>query len=268
MTGADRYSLSELSALFGAIRSRLGAQTDAAEVRQLLCELAVQHVPGAERAGITIGRQAQHFATVAATDDLVHRIDAIQYELGTGPCVDAIVKQTTYNAADLRTDPRWPAFGRRAFQRAGIVSMLSMRLYVETDRGVIAGLNLYSRSSQAFDEASETIALLLATHGALAVGRASANEKARNLLIALERSREIGMAMGIVMATHLVTREQAFDVLRLVSQHEHRKLADIAADVVQTGAVPGLPVTRADHSVGARWPAHADPAPAAMRPAR
>lgn len=246
------YSLSELSGIFADIQSRLDVEDDAAKVRQLLCELAVEQVPGAEYAGITIGWQQKRFATVAATDELVHCIDAIQYELRTGPCVDAVVKQTTYNAADLRTDPRWPEFGSRAFERTGIVAMMSMRLYVETDRGVIAGMNAYSRAPHAFDESSETIGLLLATHGSLAVGKASANEKARNLLKALENSREIGVAMGIIMARHLVTREQAFHTLRLVSQHKHRKLAEIAAEVVETGEVPAFPVTRAARHPGAQ----------------
>jgi hypothetical protein len=114
-----------------------------------------------------------------------------------------------------------------------------MRFYVESDEGIIAGLNMYSHQPNAFDENSEAIAQLLATHGALAVGKAAAQAKARNLLRALESSREIGMAMGIIMTQHKVTRDQAFDLLRMASQHTHRKLAVIAAEVTETGALPG-----------------------------
>ena len=85
---------------------------------------------------------------------------------------------------------------------------------------------------------SEAIAQLLATHGALAVGKAAAQAKVRNLNRALQTSREIGMAMGIIMALHKVTREQAFDLLRVASQQLHRKLAEIATEVVDTGALP------------------------------
>jgi AmiR/NasT family two-component response regulator len=48
-------------------------------------------------------------------------------------------------------------------------------------------------------------------------------------------SRKIGTAIGILMSTHRVTEEAAFDMLRACSQRTHRKVRDIAADVVQTG---------------------------------
>jgi AmiR/NasT family two-component response regulator len=44
--------------------------------------------------------------------------------------------------------------------------------------------------------------------------------------------------MGIIMASYKVTREQAFDLLRLASQKSHRKVAEIAAEVADTGALP------------------------------
>lgn len=39
------------------------------------------------------------------------------------------------------------------------------------------------------------------------------------------------------MATHKVTREQAFDMLRIASQNSHRKLRDIAVEVADTGTL-------------------------------
>ena len=68
------------------------------------------------------------FVTVAATDDRARRADAIQYELGSGPCLDAIVAETMYRPRDLRTDPRWPAYGRRVVDELGLHSMLSYRM--------------------------------------------------------------------------------------------------------------------------------------------
>jgi hypothetical protein len=62
--------------------------------------------------------------------------------------------------------------------------------------------------------------------------------RAANLEEALATNREIGQAIGILMATHHVTAEQAFEQLRTASQHTHRKLRAIAADVAETGALP------------------------------
>ncbi len=79
---------------------------------------------------------------------------------------------TAYNAADLRSDPRWPDFGARAAE-VGVLSMLSFRLFIESNPDVIAGLNLYASKPSAFDEQSESIGTLFATHGALAIAGAA-----------------------------------------------------------------------------------------------
>jgi hypothetical protein len=67
--------------------------------------------------------------------------------------------------------------------------------------------------------------------------------KTNNLHRALDSNREIGAAMGILMARHQLTSAQAFDLLRRTSQRAHRKIAAIAADVIQTGELelpPGV----------------------------
>jgi hypothetical protein len=231
-------SPAELAEVFDNIAQRLSAAADDKSALFMVAEAATRHIDGADYAGITVGRHGQRFETVAATDEVVHRCDQIQYDLGSGPCVDAVIAEPVYNAQDLRVDTRWPQFGHRCVEQTGIVSMLSMRLFIESDADLIAGLNMYSHAARAFDENSEAFAHLLATHGALAVGKAAAEDKSRNLMRALDTSREIGMAMGIVMSSHKVTRDQAFDLLRMASQHTHRKLADIASEITETGALP------------------------------
>ena len=59
--------------------------------------------------------------------------------------------------------------------------------------------------------------------------------KAENLHRALDSNRDIGAAMGILMARHQLTSDQAFDLLRRTSQRAHRKIVSIAADVIETG---------------------------------
>jgi AmiR/NasT family two-component response regulator len=65
--------------------------------------------------------------------------------------------------------------------------------------------------------------------------RADAQAKIANLETALESSRTIGMAMGILIERLKVAPDEAFDALVETSQHEHRKLRDIASDLVFTG---------------------------------
>lgn len=86
--------------------------------------------------------------------------------------------------------------------------------------------------------------------GQLLVERATAVVQRQRLLAknehlqrALASNREIGAAMGILMIEHKLTGDQAFDLLRRVSQHSHRKLAILAAEVAQTGTLelpPGV----------------------------
>jgi hypothetical protein len=229
-------SLTGLATMYSNIGRQLASHSSAQSAFVALTETALQIVPGAEYAGITRGRVGR-FETIAPTDPLVDRIDRIQYRLGSGPCVDAIVADSVFRVGDLRVDPRWPEFGTQAFAATGVLSMLAFRLYVE-DGDLIAALNLYAMAPNAFDETAQTIGMILATHGALAVAGSLARERAEQLQLALASNREIGIAVGVLMTLNKLTRDQAFDVMRMASQRSHRKLAEIAAEIAETGALP------------------------------
>jgi AmiR/NasT family two-component response regulator len=66
----------------------------------------------------------------------------------------------------------------------------------------------------------------------------AARTKVENLEIALVSARRIGAAVGILMARRQLTDQQAFNVLVQASQNQHRKLRDIAEDVILTGDLP------------------------------
>lgn len=197
---------------------------------------AVDTIAGAESAAITIKRGAAKYATVAATSELAVAVDSIQYETGEGPCLDSLEAGHVFRTDDVATDPRWPTFGPKAAADTGVVSMLSHRLFLE-DSDVLGALNLYSRTPAAFAAHSLSVLDKLATHSAIALAKANAEEQNSHLRAALDSNRRIGVALGIIMATYKTTEAQAFDLLRMASQHSHRKLRDIAEDVVTTGAL-------------------------------
>lgn len=62
--------------------------------------------------------------------------------------------------------------------------------------------------------------------------------RASHLATALETSRQIGAAVGVLMATRKITDRQAFELLRTTSQQLHRKVRDIALEVTETGVLP------------------------------
>jgi ANTAR domain-containing protein/GAF domain-containing protein len=209
----------------------------AARAFDVVASLAARRIGGARAASVTILKNGR-FETVAATEERAMRADLIQYEIGAGPCVDAILEDSLLKTDDLHHDGRWPDYARLATE-LGWSSMLSYRLNPEvTSQDVLAGLNIYADRTHAFDLVAVEVGLLLATHGAMAVAAQSNLQRAENLEKALRTSREIGTAVGVLMATHKLTREQAFDLLRIASQNSNRKLADIAVEVVDTGTVP------------------------------
>lgn len=66
---------------------------------------------------------------------------------------------------------------------------------------------------------------------------AEARRQVKDLNIALSTSRTISMAIGVLMATFKITSDAAFDMVVVASQNTHRKLRDIAQDVVETGTL-------------------------------
>lgn len=206
-----------------------------------LTRVAAARVAGARSASVTTLRHGR-FRTESASDDLARRGDALQYELGSGPCIDAIVDGTVYHPIDMLDDQRWPEFGRRVSTELGVASMVSYRLngdYLATE--MIAGLNLYSDRPAAFSPTAIEIGSLLATHGAVVVAAEVNRDKAVNLEHALASNRDIGVAMGVLMTRYRFTREQAIDLLRIASQRSNRKVHEIALDVAETGVLAELP---------------------------
>ena len=61
---------------------------------------------------------------------------------------------------------------------------------------------------------------------------------------AVERRTTIGIALGILMERCDLEHEQAFDYLRQCSQHQNRKLYDIAAELAETRRLPQIHPSR------------------------
>ncbi len=93
-------------------------------------------------------------------------IDDLQQEVDDGPCLQAIWEHETVRVDDMAHEDRWPRFAPRAAD-AGIGSMLAFQFY--TTESNLGALNLLSASPHAFDAASVSVGVSLATHAAIAV---------------------------------------------------------------------------------------------------
>jgi GAF domain-containing protein len=177
---------------------------------------------------------ANRAITMAATDDIAEKLDQAQYDAGDGPCLTAARHEQVIRVDHLDADSRWPRF-RRAAQAGGVASSLSIPLLIDDD-DTFGALNVYGRAADAFNTDDEGIAQEFATHAAIVVSNVVAYWEAialsRNLTAAMDHRGVIEQAKGVLMGAHRISPDDAFNLLRQRSQHENRKLRDVALDVV------------------------------------
>ncbi|MFF3906342.1 GAF and ANTAR domain-containing protein [Streptomyces sp. NPDC001848] len=195
---------------------------------------AIELVPGCDAAGILLlyGRRVQ---SLAPTEDLVLLSDQLQESLGEGPCFDAARirdGERVFRIADLTQEhARWPGYAPRAAE-LGVGSIMGFLLFTEDED--LGALDLYSRRPGAFTEAGETAGWLLASHAAVAFSSARTHAQLEQ---AIATRHTIGEAMGILMGSHHLTEDQAFDVLRRYSQEKNIKVREVARLICEKGAL-------------------------------
>ena len=105
----------------------------------------------------------------------------------------------------------------------------------------MGALNVYAEEPNAFDEESEEVGLIFATHSAVAWNSARRDEQLRQ---ALESRDSIGQAKGMIMERYGIGTIQAFELLRKLSQDSNVPLARIAAELIEKSHVGKASVPR------------------------
>jgi GAF domain-containing protein len=213
----------------------LHAEPDTNHTLQRSVTLATELICNCHYAGISMVHRDGTIDTPAATHDLVNRGDQLQYALGEGPCLDAIWHYDTVICANLAEEDRWTTWAPRVAAELNIRSMLALRLF--TSKELVGALNLYSRDIDAFDEDDAYTGTYLAAQVAVAVAETRQTDSLR--IGALNRTI-IGQAQGILMERYEIDADQAFNVLRRVSQDNNIKLIRVADELVRTRRTPGI----------------------------
>jgi GAF domain-containing protein len=213
--------------------SRLAS--DRLPLEDLLAQVAtyaVQAIPGADGAGLTLLEQ-DRADTIVATAPFVTEVDDIQYGLDQGPCISAAREGRTVQSGSLGGDPRWPRFGGRV-ARLGVHSVVSLPLI--TPDGVVGAMNVYAHAKNVFDDRAAELGQVFAAPAAIAVHNAHVLAQTRRLANQLQSALElrgvIDRAVGILMSRSGSTEHEALERLRSLSQHEHRKLAEVGRRIV------------------------------------
>jgi len=195
---------------------------------------AVRLVPPARHAGVIVTDPDKNLRTVFASDVVPRQLDALQMQMGTGPCLTAARKQIVVRMHHIAADTRWPDF-RSAAMECDVGSMLCVPLYI--DDQLLGTLSFYGDQPDAFREGAEPIARLLATLSAVALADSFQRSRIERAL----RNRDlIGQAKGILMSRHGVPADAAFELLREHSQRTNCKLVAVAEMVVETGMLDGV----------------------------
>ncbi|AKU14734.1 GAF and ANTAR domain-containing protein [Luteipulveratus mongoliensis] len=217
---------------FAAIAKDLHAAPTSTETAEQVVAYACEQL-GADYGGITLIRRGGRLETVAPTDTLVERADALQIELGEGPCHDSAWEQETMASPDLVHDERWPQWAPKA-AALGIASALGTQL-TGIDGRRLGALNLFWREAHAFSRDDVAFAGIFARHAAIAL---HASQTEEGLQTALDARKLIGQAQGILMERYQLDQDKAFDVLRRFSQDHNLKLRDVAEHLVTRRELP------------------------------
>ncbi|MFJ8827481.1 GAF and ANTAR domain-containing protein [Streptomyces sp. NPDC102467] len=193
---------------------------------------AVRLVPGCEAAGI-LRLSGGTVRSYAVTSPLVQESDHLQERFGEGPCFDAAkVGHPVFRIHDMTTETtRWRRYAPEA-RALGIGSMMGFLLY--TNEQDLGALDMYSPKAGAFTEDCETAGWLLASHAAVAFAESREHSQ---LAQAVQTRGLIGEAMGVLMASHHLSQDEAFDVLRRYSQENNIKLREVARRTVDRGGL-------------------------------
>jgi GAF domain-containing protein len=202
--------------------------TDADTVLAELVEHAANEIPGAKYAGVTVTTNRKRIDTPATTHRYPLLLDQIQQRHREGPCLASAWEMQTFHIADLENEHRWPKYRDDALAETPIRSVMAFQLFI-ADRAMGA-LNVYAEEPNAFDDETEEVGLIFATHMAVAWNAARRDEQFRK---ALETRDTIGQAKGMIMERYGIGAIQAFEMLRKLSQDSNVPLVRIAQELVE-----------------------------------
>jgi hypothetical protein len=201
-----------------------------------LCAPFVSVLPvGGAAVSVLAGSSGQ--STVCSTSATASRLDELQFDLGEGPCWDALATRRPVFADDFRAggSEEWPLFGNAVRDDAlgeDVGALYAFPLYVGSlDIGAI---DLYSLTATTLDTEEIEFATELASITSWQVLRRVLGDSAVDDAEgpATVNRREVHQATGMILAQLDVTAAEASLLLRAHAFAMGRTVAEVANDVV------------------------------------
>ncbi|UQX89168.1 GAF and ANTAR domain-containing protein [Jatrophihabitans telluris] len=233
--------------LFAQIARDLFALASLTQVRNRIVRLAVELL-GADVATVWMPAHSGGVASiraVASTDPpRASQFAEVMSRLHEGLAWDCLQLRVTMSVVDTRTDSRWPNLSAYLEHQPAPALLSVAGFSLDVGERNLGALTLASSTADFFTDHGMLVASVLAEHAAISLDAIGRAEKITNLQRAMESNKRIGIALGVLMHSLGVDELHAFSLLRSASQASHRKLFEVAEEVILTGAPPQLPSRR------------------------
>jgi len=206
------------------------AQSALAETEGRLSDLARPFLDFLPVSGVSISTFGPLLGveTISATDARAGRIDELQFDLGEGPCWDALSTRHPVIEPDLATTDSWPAFAE-AVRREEVAAIFAFPLVFGPLE--IGAIDLHSTSPAQLTvrQQRQTLALsaivsrILLRHAVNAGGRSTPSTYSRRL---------VHQATGMVLAQLETTPDDAYLIIQARAFAEDRSMREVAEDVI------------------------------------
>lgn len=208
---------------------------DIEEMLDTLCREALM-ILGVSGAGVMLTDARGDLRFVAASDDTVREIEALQIEMGEGPCLRAYETGEAVVEPDLDEHSRFPQFAPRAV-KAGLRGVYSFPMSTGSLDEQVGALNLYTAEPGRFDEAARRTGQVLAHVATTYILNARAFARSQRLTSQLQHALDtrvvVEQAKGKVSEQLGVEVPEAFERMRQYARSNRMKVHDVARRIIE-----------------------------------
>jgi GAF domain-containing protein len=229
----QRLPLDELSTAIGRIKGLLLTEEKVDRAVQLLARAIKDAIPGTVGAGASLLDARGRRTSAGFTDRVVKQADALQYELGQGPCLTAWAAEETVLVDDVRTDLRWPQWSA-AVAALPVSSVVSAPLI--SGKECLGALKVYASLPSAYDQGTGRLLEQFAAPAATLLSHIQTSEAAKriseSLQTALHHRDSVNRACGILMERMGLDHEQALQQLMARARETGTGPKQVSAELI------------------------------------